>query len=341
MTTALWELAGDGWSRRRHDGTAVDDGVLTLASGRASGVFEASLPPGAAFDRLVPSLNPAHLPVGGEVRVRLRAAPAAGEDAERESPWTPWAPMGVYGGAPGLPRSEVGSDPERVEVQIDVALLPRPAARAEVRLELVRAPDGQAPRVRRCALAAWRAGPPRAAGVEPPRVGACEVDVPERSQAVEDPEIAGRICSPTSLSMVLARWGHALPTAEVASGVYDHGAKLYGNWSFNVAFAAGLGLEATVARFASFGPLEDELAAGRPVVLSHRYARGEVQGAAVSQTDGHLIVARGLTEGGDVIVNDPAADPRQGQAIRRVYRRVDLARSWLGNAGGVCYLIRG
>lgn len=331
MTTALWEIAKDGWSGHRHDGTTVDGGALTLAPGRAAGTFEAALPEGAPFDRLVPTINPGDLPAGAEVRVRLRARVGGA--------WTPWAPLGVYGGGPGLPRSEVGPDPARIEVQIDTALLPSPSTRAEVRLELASSPDGRAPRVRRLALLAWRAG--AAPRLEPPRAGACEVDVPERSQAVEDPEIASRICSPTSLSMVLARWGRVLPTAEVARRVYDHGAKIYGNWSFNVAFAASLGLEATVARFESFGPLEDELAAGRPVVLSHRYRRGEVQGAAVSQTDGHLIVARGLTAEGDVIVNDPAADPREGEPIRRVYRRADLARSWLGNAGGVCYLVRG
>ncbi len=338
MATTLWELAGDGWSEHRHGGTAVDAGALTLAAGEAEGAFEARLPEGLPVDRLVPSLNPELLPAGAVVRVRLRA--------RVDGDWTPWAPLGVYGSGEGVPRSEVGHDPARIEVQVDTAVLPAPATRVELRLELVRARDGAAPRVRRAALVAWRAGSsaPSQGALDqdaPSRARACEVDVPERSQAVEDPEIASRICSPTSLSMVLARWGHVLPTAEVARGVYDHGAKLYGNWSFNVAFAARLGLEATVARLERFGPLEDELAAGRPVVLSHRYRKGEVQGAAVSQTDGHLIVARGLTEAGDVIVNDPAADPRDGEPIRRVYRRSDLARSWLGNASGVCYLIRG
>lgn len=330
--TTLWELTGSGWSEHRHAGTRADATTLTLAAGATQGAFEASLPVGAAFDRLVPSLNAAALPPGATVRVRLRAL--VGEA------WTPWAPLGVYGSGEGLPRSEVGPDPTVIEVQTDTVCLPRAATRAGVRLELTRAADGAGPVVRRFAVVAWRNG-----GVDPavtqPSGQACELDVPERSQAVEDPAIASRICSPTSLSMVLARWGHVLPTAEVARGVYDHAANIYGNWSFNVAFAAGLGLEATVARFASFAPLEDELAAGRPVVISHRYGAGEVQGAAVSRTDGHLIVVRGVTPGGDLIVNDPAADPRDGEAIRRVYRRADLRRSWLKNAGGVCYLVRG
>ena len=164
--------------------------------------------------------------------------------------------------------------------------------------------------------------------------------MPERSQRVEDPAIAGRICSPTSLAMVLAFHGHDLPTARVAAAVHDRGADLYGNWSFNVAFAASLGLEAEVVRCRAWAPVEDEVAAGRPVVLTHRYRPGEVAGAAIDGTAGHLIVLRGFDGQGDPIVNDPAADPRRGAPIRRVYRRADLTRSWLGNARGVAYRVQ-
>lgn len=325
--TALWELTGDAWAGHRHDGTRARAGALTLAPGAARGAFEATLPAGD-LDRIVLTLNPV-APWAADARARARVR------ARVDAAWTPWAPLGVYGGAPDLPRSEVGPDPAAIEVQVDVVRLPRPADRVEVRLEL----EGDAA-VRRLAVLTWRHGAPAPATAERHAAWGREVDVPERSQAVEDPSISGRICSPTSLSMVLARWGRALPTADVAAAVYDHGAGIYGNWSFNVAFAATLGVEATVARCTSFHPVEDEVAAGRPVVISHRYRQGEVQGAAVSQTDGHLIVVRGFTEQGDVVVNDPAANPRKGEPIRRVYRRADLARSWLGNASGICYLVR-
>ncbi|MCO5168463.1 MAG: C39 family peptidase [Planctomycetes bacterium] len=329
--TALWELAGEAWAAHRHERTHVEGGVLRLAAGATSGALEATLPP-ATLDRLVVSLNPAGpWAPGARARVRVRA--------RSDGAWTPWAPLGVYGRGDGLPRSEVGPDPALIEVQVDVVRLHRPAEQVAVRVEL----EGAGAAIRRLALLTWRHGPPAPAppNDEPPPAWGRDLDVPERSQAVEDPAIAGRICSPTSLAMVLARWGRELPTADVAAAVYDHGAGIYGNWSFNVTFAATLGLDATVARCTSFGPVEDEVAAGRPVVISHRYRAGEVRGAAVTQTDGHLIVIRGFTAEGDVIVNDPAANPRKGEAIRRVYRRADLARSWLGNGSGICYLVRG
>src|SRR5581483_12020483 len=111
----------------------------------------------------------------------------------------------------------------------------------------------------------------------------------------------------TSLGMVLAFHGAVFETAAVCSQVHDHQAKIYGNWALNVAFAGRLGFDAAIGRCGSFEPLEAEIAAGRPVVISHRWAKGELSGSPVSATDGHLIVVRGFTKEGDLVVNDPAA----------------------------------
>ena len=47
----------------------------------------------------------------------------------------------------------------------------------------------------------------------------------------------------------------------------------------------------------------------------------------------------GFTAEGDVVVNDPAADPRLGISVRRVYPRDTLERLWLTHSGGTVYLI--
>jgi hypothetical protein len=332
--TPLWELSGEGWSGHTPGGTAVEGGALVLSPGASTGVFVARLPLTRPVDRVVASLNPDVWAPGAQVRLRVRLRPVDGA-------FGPWAPLGVYG---ERPRSEVGPDAAKVEVQVDTLVAPAPVDALEVRLELVRG-EGGGPRLRRLALLGWlepkeatkrTKSPDLSLDGEHPAWGRV-LDVPERSQRAEDPAIAGRICSPTSLGMVLGFHGHDLPTAEVARRVLDHGASIYGNWSFNVAFAATLGRTATVARATSMADLEAEVAAGRPVVLSHRYGAGELTGAAVGETDGHLIVARGFTAEGDVVVNDPAAPP--AGPIRRVYRRAELARSWLGNGRGICYVV--
>src|SRR5207302_3328380 len=101
-----------------------------------------------------------------------------------------------------------------------------------------------------------------------------------------------------------------------------------------------LGLEAWIARMGSFAPLEDEIASGRPVVISHRWKKGELEGAPIPSSDGHLVVVRGFTRDGDLAVNDPCADPRKGESVARVYARRDIEKTWLENADGIAYVVR-
>ena len=134
--------------------------------------------------------------------------------------------------------------------------------------------------------------------------------------------------------------GVARLTSEVAASVLDHASGIYGNWAFNVALAGSLGLRAEIVRCESFRLVEDEILAGRPVVISHRWSAGELTGAPVTSTDGHLMVVRGFTPEGDVAVNDPAADPRRGDSIGRVYRRAEIAHTWLEHGDGIAYFLR-
>jgi len=163
-----------------------------------------------------------------------------------------------------------------------------------------------------------------------------ELDVPQRSQRADDPASAGW-CSPTATSMVLAYWGCSIPIADAAAATYDYLYAGTGNWAFNTAWAGALGFEAFVTRFASLVDVERWIAAGVPVVISLSWRAGELVGAPITSSDGHLIVIRGFDEGGDVIANDPAA--RSDSEVRQVYHRDQLQRSWLASSGGVAYLI--
>ena len=74
---------------------------------------------------------------------------------------------------------------------------------------------------------------------------------------------------------------------------------------------------------------------GLPVIASVRYAAGELGGAAIAETTGHLVVLTGL-DGDSVLVNDPAAPSAHG--VPRRYRLTDLARVWL-ERNGVGYVL--
>jgi hypothetical protein len=67
----------------------------------------------------------------------------------------------------------------------------------------------------------------------------------------------------------------------------------------------------------------------------------------VRASNGHLVVVRGFTKAGDVVVNDPAARTRAG--VRRTYDRGQFEDAWLQRypsngrmrgSGGVGYVIR-
>jgi hypothetical protein len=157
------------------------------------------------------------------------------------------------------------------------------------------------------------------------------ITTPERSQH-EYPQEEGW-CSPTSLSMVLARWSDILHRPElnidvpaVAENVHDNNFGT-GNWPFNTAFAGSFdGIRAYVTRFSDIAELEDWVAAGIPVIISapwHLLAPGRH-----ATGSGHLTVCIGFTEAGDVVINDPATNLQKGQQVRHIYKREDVIKAW-------------
>ncbi len=158
-----------------------------------------------------------------------------------------------------------------------------------------------------------------------------ELDVPQRSQMVEDPAIRGRICSPVDLAMVLEKLSTDMPSAEVAQYSHDDGARIYGNWSFNVAFAGSLGYRAYVDYYPSLNEIKEQIARGVPVITSIRFGSGELDNSPIDSTGGHLVLVVGFKEkDGELyaIVNDPAAP--DNETVRRLYRADQFEEAWIG-----------
>ena len=151
-------------------------------------------------------------------------------------------------------------------------------------------------------------------------------------------------CSPTSVAMVLGYWegerggaGCAGRVRAAVEGVYDRVYGGHGNWAFNVAYAATQGMEAFVTRLTGLAGAEPWTAAGVPLVLSYGWRRGELRGAPLPSSNGHLAVLAGFDGAGDPVLYDPAA-PRDG-AVRRTYPRAQLEALWLSHSGGTAYVI--
>ncbi|MBI3967725.1 MAG: peptidase C39 family protein [Chloroflexi bacterium] len=319
----LWRQRGGELAAGELVDVVASDAGLTVAEGAATGsltsvAYSSAFP----FDEVVPSWQ-VDTAGGSEIKVEVRALLQPG--------WTGWYTLGFWG---DNARSQRGQDDANARVAIDTLKLRQPATAVQYRVTLTRGAE-VAPLLRGFAVSLADSGRV-AANVSPVRPEmARDLDVPRRSQLQDGGSLANEICSPTSLGMVLGFWDVVQPTQQVVRGVYDRGAGIYGNWPFNTAYAASLGVTAFVDRFNSITDLEDEIAAGRPVIISVNYREGELAGAYLRRTGGHILVVRGITSDGSVIVNDPFS-PDAG-SVRRVYRRDQVAKVWLNNAGGVVY----
>jgi hypothetical protein len=95
---------------------------------------------------------------------------------------------------------------------------------------------------------------------------------------------------------------------------------------------ASYGIKSHFSYNLTFTALDNELAAGRPVVIGilHR-------GPLSNPTGGHMVVVIGKTPAGDYVVNDPYGSLNDGYtgAVTNgkgaVYKRTDLMRRWCPN----------
>jgi len=160
-----------------------------------------------------------------------------------------------------------------------------------------------------------------------------ELAVPPLSQYVDAHPSERGWCAPAAIAMLLGAHGIACDVAGVAHAIYDRSYHGTGNWTFAVAAAAAHGLFGAAAYLRDGSSIDALLAAGFPFATSIAWDEGTLPGAPLAASNGHLVVVRGRTAGGDLIVNDPAQN-----AIRVVYARDAFERAWLGH-GGVALLI--
>ncbi len=146
-----------------------------------------------------------------------------------------------------------------------------------------------------------------------------------------------RICSPTSLTMALNSLGIKASLLDVMQHVFDQTSHIYGNWIFNVAAAGSLGAQAYVRRFGALSELNEFLTQDSLVIASVAYGKGELAGAPLDHTAGHLLVVRGWKDG-KVLVADPAAPAKE--SVLRAYQAHEFANAWLNHKQGLAYIVR-
>lgn len=299
----------------------------------------------AGFEQLLLSWNiDCSAESGACVELRVR------ESDERE--WTPWLYVGDWGTS--LPASaalerehgghlESGKGLKRVSadgarINIDFFASERTWSAAQFRVRATASGDqlNRSVIVRRVALCFSRRSDELAPKFELPKNARKRLDVPFRSQRSETQELASRICSPTSVAMVLGFRGIEVDTLRVAERLFDSAHDIYGNWTRAVQGAYSFGAPGYLARFSDWNEVAQHIARGTPLVISIAAKPGELDGAPYVKTDGHLLVLCGFDEHGNVHVNDPAAETPQ--AGKLVYRRDQLERAWMAR-GGTAYVL--
>lgn len=249
--------------------------------------------------------------------------------------WGRWWHLGHWSPSPTQRTSVRGQRDGSGSVDTDTLVLPTPGQAVRLRVRFSDAT--QTPAVlKRMDLALWThasgpeepipAGQPTPASRAIPKI----LDVPQKSQA-DYPEGVTQWCSPTSLAMLMAYWGHRTGHADwdldvrtVAAGVHDPGWPGTGNWSFNAAYAGSRpGLQAAAVRLSGITDLEALLDSGIPVAASVSYAvlKG---GPKPEKGDGHLVVVCGLSDS-TVSVNDPGV---RLSRVRRDFPRVAFRNAW-------------
>jgi hypothetical protein len=313
--------------------------------------------PGYAFTELVPSWD-ATTPKDSWVQVQVRGRSESG----RVSKWYTMANWSARDQA--FHRTSLGRQADDLaEVAVDTlrARYSMGFTGWRMRVTLLRR-AGTATRPRLDTVGAMTSLLPATSRVRTSRPGVARgvrLDLPAYSQMTHQgdyPEYDGggeAWCSPTSVSMVLGFLDRLPPPRQYAwvpadhhDRFVDHAARMQydyayagaGNWSFSTAYAASRADTAFVTRLRSLREAERFVRVGIPLVASVRFDRGELTGAPLRSTNGHLLVISGFTENGDVVVHDPAAP--DNRSVVRTYDRGQFENAWVPKSGGLVYVIR-
>lgn len=279
-----------------------------------------AVPSAGAFDEALISWD-VRVPPGSAARLEARVA--------RAGAWSDWMALAVRGEPSLLPPPVRTSGHDRVDVDL---LLCQPAAE-QLEWRVTTAGPGPVD-LRSVWVTTTRNGQGRPISTRKP--AAIAHPIPHRSQREGGDDLAGRLCSPTAVAMVLASRGVDIGVGDLAARVYDPEFDLYGNWLNNTLAACELGVPMHTTRITDWAEAETFLRRG-PIVVSLRPFRAEeLHGAGYASDSGHLIVLRGFDARGGVLVRDPAfSEPDQAD---RVYRRDQLTRLWLLDKRGTAYV---
>ncbi|GAU77811.1 C39 family peptidase [Fusibacter sp. 3D3] len=305
------------------------EGQLILEDQQNHGIYESEVIEVNPFTNLVMSWrSKTHENASVEIWVKIRT----------EGRWSSWFSYGKWSDQGNNTGSFSGQKDILATLDVDLLLVNRGHADAcAVRVELFRKDIETPTPVFENYYMAFK---PVEGCVKVPFVDKA-VDIHLKVQAysqLDIPEIGNKICSPTCVSMVMAYYGLEKQITDTAKGVIDNGTGIYGNWSYNVAYANERGFRSHVERLENLHEISLYLKEGIPLIASIKTRDlGALQGAYQTYPSGHLVVITGLfyKEGQYYFrVNDPAANT--SDKVPREYLVEEFLNVW----NGIVYVIR-
>ena len=235
-------------------GVTIDHRMLTAGRAKFRRAVYTSRPIRCPFpiNDVVASWNVA-LPEGTGFIVQLRLG------RRREDFWTAFYYLGSWGTVPKTGVKKIVKD-RNGKVHTDYFRSDKSFDRVQYRLLLFSTRRDASPTLRRFTLSCSQS-PKRkelpARHRKTIRAGAKKrwarrLNVPFRSQRAEDPKIAGSVCSPTSVAMVMAYHGVDQPTRTMCDVIWDAEYKIFGNWTRAVQGAYLFGVPGYLERFAGW-----------------------------------------------------------------------------------------
>ncbi len=155
------------------------------------------------------------------------------------------------------------------------------------------------------------------------------IALPALSQTSLHESVRGGACSPTCVAMVVRSRVADVSHEAIAATTAHWPSRMLGVWPQNLWAAARHGVVGGIELLHDWQPIGSVLEAGSPVVASIRFEAGELAGAPLQRTSGHLVVLRGIRRG-RVLVLDPAAP---GGSVERSYDACEFANAWLRHRG--------
>ncbi len=150
------------------------------------------------------------------------------------------------------------------------------------------------------------------------------------SQMLAQEQIKHRICSPTALAMALSRSPAPPSWQDTINACYDPATKAYGAWPLAIKWAGKCGVVAAIETFSDWHLPQHILNQGTPIICSIRFAKGELTGAPMATSGGHLVLLAGI-DAERVQVYDPAAPDKD--SVLTTYSTQEFANAWFRRRG--------